>query len=318
MVVAGGAGFLGSHMCRRLLADGCEVICLDNFSTGNEANVAGLSALPEFSLLRQDVSEPFDIDGDVHAVLHFASPASPVDYLRLPLETLRSGSLGTFNTLDLAERKGARYLLASTSEVYGDPLIHPQHEGYWGNVNPIGPRSVYDEAKRFAEAAVMAYHRTRGVDTAIARIFNTYGPHMRAHDGRAIPTFVRQALANEPITVAGTGAQSRSVCYVSDLVEGLVRLLDSGSAGPVNLGNPQEMTVLELAELVRQICGSDTTITFVERPEDDPEQRRPDISRAAELLDWAPGVSAEVGLKDTVAWFAEQHGHGSERIERLG
>ncbi|MEV5600298.1 UDP-glucuronic acid decarboxylase family protein [Streptomyces sp. NPDC052299] len=318
MVVAGGAGFLGSHICRRLLADGCEVICLDNFSTGNEENVADLSALPEFTLLRQDVSEPFDIDGDLHAVLHFASPASPVDYLQLPLETLRSGSLGTFNTLELAHRKGARYLLASTSEVYGDPLIHPQHEGYWGNVNPIGPRSVYDEAKRFAEASVMAYHRTRGVDTAIARIFNTYGPHMRAHDGRAIPTFIRQALANEPITVAGTGAQSRSVCYVSDLVEGLVRLLDSGSTGPVNLGNPQEMTVLELAELVRQICGCDVEITFVARPEDDPEQRRPDISLAGELLDWAPEISAEVGLKDTVAWFGERLGQGSERIERFG
>ncbi|WP_055494449.1 UDP-glucuronic acid decarboxylase family protein [Streptomyces sp. TP-A0356] len=306
-VVAGGAGFLGSHLCERLLTDGYEVICLDDLSTGRPQNVAHLSSFGPFSLVRQDITQPFTIDGDVHAVLHFASPASPVDYLRLPLNTLRSGSVGTLHTLELAREKGARYLLASTSEVYGDPLVHPQHEGYWGNVNPIGPRSVYDEAKRFAEASVMAYHRTYGLDTAIVRIFNTYGPRMRAHDGRAIPTFIRQALDDEPITVTGSGTQTRSVCYVSDLVEGVVRLLDSGCAGPVNLGNPQEMTVLEIAELVRRICGSSAPITYVPRPEDDPEQRRPDISLAAELLGWAPEVSVEEGLKETVAWFSEQH-----------
>ncbi|MFE9098039.1 UDP-glucuronic acid decarboxylase family protein [Streptomyces sp. NPDC007264] len=306
-VVAGGAGFLGSHLCERLLTDGYAVVCLDDFSTGRAENVAHLPSLGPFTLVRQDVTEPFTVDGDVHAVLHFASPASPADYLRLPLNTLRAGSLGTFHTLELAREKGARYLLASTSEVYGDPLVHPQHEGYWGNVNPVGPRSVYDEAKRFAEASVMAYHRTFGLDTAIVRIFNTYGPRMRAHDGRAIPTFIRQALHDEPITVTGSGGQTRSVCYVSDLVEGVVRLLESGRTGPVNVGNPHEMTVLEIAELVRQICGSGAPITHVPRPEDDPEQRRPDISLAAELLGWAPRIPVDEGLKETVAWFAEQH-----------
>ncbi|MCX4763820.1 SDR family oxidoreductase [Streptomyces sp. NBC_01275] len=305
-VVAGGAGFLGSHICERLLADGYEVLCLDDFSTGRPQNIGHLLGGSRFTLLEADVSEPFEIPGAVDAVLHFASPASPVDYLRLPLNTLRSGSLGTFNTLDLAREKGARYLLASTSEVYGDPAVHPQHEGYWGNVNPVGPRSVYDEAKRFSEAAVMAYRRSFGLSTAIVRIFNTYGPRMRTHDGRAIPTFIRQTLDGEPITVSGTGTQTRSLCYVSDLVEGISRLLASDVAGPVNIGNPGEMTVLEIAELVRQIAGSQTPITFVSRPEDDPERRRPDISLAARLLDWSPEVSVADGLKQTLSWFGEQ------------
>lgn len=305
-LVAGGAGFLGSHICEGLLIGGYEVICLDDLSTGARENVAHLPAIGPFQLLVQDVVDPFRVEGEVHAVLHLASPASPVDYLRLPLNTLHSGSIGTLNTLELAREKGSRYLLASTSEVYGDPLVHPQHEGYWGNVNPIGPRSVYDEAKRFSEAAVMAYRRSFGLDTAIVRIFNTYGPRMRADDGRAIPTFIRQALDDEPITVSGTGSQTRSVCYVSDLVSGVFRLLDSGNPGPVNVGNPHEMTILEIAELVRQICGSTAPITFVPRPEDDPEQRRPDISLAKALLGWAPEVPIVNGLKETVAWFSEQ------------
>ncbi|MFD9632920.1 UDP-glucuronic acid decarboxylase family protein [Streptomyces violascens] len=306
VLVSGGAGFLGSHLCERLLLDGCEVICLDNFATGVRENVLHLSDIGPFVLLDHDVTEPFRVEGDIHAVLHFASPASPADYARLPIETLRSGSVGTFNMLDLALEKSARYLLASTSEVYGSPLVHPQPEGYWGNVNPIGPRSVYDEAKRFSEAATMAYRRNHGLETSIIRIFNTYGPRMQVADGRAIPTFIGQALREKPITVSGAGAQTRSLCYVSDLVEGVVRMLNSDCPGPINLGNPNEMTILAVAEAVRVACGSTAPITFVPRPEDDPDQRKPDISLATDLLGWEPKVALADGINDTITWFRDR------------
>jgi dTDP-glucose 4,6-dehydratase len=313
VLVTGGAGFLGSYLCEQFLASGCDVLCMDSLLTGRRENVAHLQDDDRFKFLRHDVVEPFEVDGPLDAVLHFASPASPVDYLRLPVETLEVGSLGTSNALRVAERKGARFLLASTSETYGDPQIHPQPESYWGNVNPVGPRSVYDEAKRFAEATTMAFRRYRDVDTRIVRIFNTYGPRMRADDGRAIPTFIPQALRGEPITVAGDGSQTRSVCYVDDLVEGILRLLASDHPGPVNIGSPHELSVLALAETVRDLCGSDSPITFVPRPEDDPCVRRPDITLARELLDWEPRVDLMEGLARTVDWFrgeAEVVGQG--------
>jgi dTDP-glucose 4,6-dehydratase len=304
-VITGGAGFLGSHLCERLLADDYEVLCLDNFVTGNAANVAHLTESGPLRLIRADVTEYIHVSGPVDVVLHFASPASPVDYLRLPIATLKVGAIGTLHTLGLAREKGARYLLASTSEVYGDPQIHPQPETYWGHVNPVGPRGVYDEAKRFGEALTMAYRATHGVDTGIVRIFNTFGPRMRPDDGRAIPTFIRQALAGEPLTVAGDGSQTRSVCYVDDLVAGIVKLADSDLAGPVNIGNPEELSVLALAERIRDLVGSESPITFVDRPVDDPTVRQPDITIARERLGWEPVVPVDDGLKETIAWMRE-------------
>ena len=303
VVITGGAGFLGSHLSERLLADGCRVICLDNFCTGTPDNVAHLTPNPAFRLINYDVSGYLHVGGPVDAVLHFASPASPPDYLELPVETLKVGSIGTMHALGLARAKGARFLLASTSEVYGDPLVHPQGEDYWGNVNPVGPRSVYDEAKRFAEALTVAYRTKHGVDAKIIRIFNTYGPRMRPNDGRAIPTFARQALRGEPITVFGDGSQTRSVCYVNDLVEGIVRMLWSPHAGPVNLGNPTELTVLELAETIKRMTGSQSPITHVALPQDDPLVRRPKIDLAGELLGWKPEIGLEDGLTRTIGWF---------------
>jgi dTDP-glucose 4,6-dehydratase len=295
-VVTGGAGFLGSHLCERLLGAGHHVWCLDNLDTGSLTNIAHLRD-DAFTFVQHDVTEHIEIPGAVDYVLHFASPASPIDYLRLPLQTLKVGSYGTHNALGLAKAKRARFLTASTSEVYGDPLIHPQPESYWGNVNPIGPRGVYDEAKRYAEAMTMAYHRQQGLDTAIVRIFNTYGPRMRAFDGRAIPTFVRQALENKPITVFGTGAQTRSFCYVDDLVTGILALLFSSEHEPVNIGNPGEFTLLELAEMVVELTGSKSEIVFEALPVNDPQQRRPDITRAQELLGWEPTVELREGLQ---------------------
>jgi dTDP-glucose 4,6-dehydratase len=303
VVITGGAGFLGSHLSERLLADGCAVICMDNFCTGTPDNVAHLLENPGFRLIRCDVSEYLHVGGPVHAVLHFASPASPRDYLELPIATLKVGSIGTMHALGLAREKGARFVLASTSEVYGDPLVHPQGEDYWGNVNPVGPRGVYDEAKRFSEALTMAYRNNHGVDTKIVRIFNTYGPRMRPNDGRAIPTFTRQALRGEPITVAGDGSQTRSVCYVDDLVEGILRMLRSDHPGPVNIGNPNELSVLELAQTIRQMTRSQSPITFVPRPQDDPMVRQPRIDIAIEVLGWKPKVALDDGLARTIAWF---------------
>jgi dTDP-glucose 4,6-dehydratase len=312
VVVTGGAGFLGSHLCERLVADGCDVLCLDDLSTGAAANVAHLVGSGSFRLVRTDVTDFVHVPGPVDAVLHFASPASPVDYLRRPIATLKVGSVGTLHGLGLAKEKGARFLLASTSETYGDPQVHPQPESYWGHVNPVGPRGVYDEAKRFAEAMTMAYRRTHGVDTGIVRIFNTYGPRMRPDDGRAIPTFIRQALLGEPLTVAGDGSQTRSVCYVDDLVEGILRLAGSDLAGPVNIGNPGELTVLELAERIRTEIGSGSPIEFVERPEDDPSVRQPDITLARERLGWEPVVPLAEGLKPTIAWIRDAVGAPAE------
>jgi dTDP-glucose 4,6-dehydratase len=303
IVITGGAGFLGSHLSERLLAEGCSVVCLDNFCTGAPANVAHLIENPAFRLVRYDVTEYLHVGGPVDTVLHFASPASPVDYLDLPIQTLKVGSVGTLHALGLARGKGARFLLASTSEVYGDPLVHPQGEDYWGNVNPVGPRGVYDEAKRFAEAMTVAYRHNHDVDTKIVRIFNTYGPRMRPDDGRAIPTFIRQALRGEPITVAGDGSQTRSVCYVSDLIEGILRLLRSPHPGPVNIGNPAELPVLELAEIIRRRAGSASPITFIARPQDDPMVRQPRIDLAREVLGWKPEVGLQDGLDRTIAWF---------------
>ena len=303
VVVTGGAGFLGSHLCERLLADGSEVVALDNFLTGTPANVAHLLEHDGFRLVKADITDYIHVPGPVDAVLHFASPASPIDYLLLPIETLKVGSIGTLHALGLAKEKGARFLLASTSETYGDPQIHPQPETYWGNVNPVGPRGVYDEAKRFAEALTMAYRRTHEVDTAIVRIFNTFGPKMRPNDGRAIPTFIRQALKGEPITVAGDGSQTRSVCYVDDLVEGILRLLRSDLAGPVNIGNPHELSMLELAQHITKLAGSDSEIVFIPRPEDDPSVRQPDITLARRELGWEPQVAVDDGLARTIAWF---------------
>ena len=305
-MVAGGAGFLGSHMCERLLSEGWDVLCLDNFLTSSPCNIGHLRSHPRFRLIRMDITDYIDVPCDIDVIYNFASPASPADYLKLPIQTMRVGSLGTLNTLGMAKDKGARYVLASTSEVYGDPELHPQPESYWGNVNPIGPRSVYDEAKRFAEALTMAYRRCHGVNTGIARIFNTAGPRLRMDDGRAIPTFIGQALRNEPITVAGDGSQTRSIQYVADLVEGMLRMAASDHPGPINVGTPHEVSILELAETIRRLAGSSSKITFIERPTDDPTVRRPDIALARELLDWKPTTPFEDGLKRTIAWFREQ------------
>jgi dTDP-glucose 4,6-dehydratase len=302
-VVTGGAGFLGSHLCEALLARGSEVICLDNFLTGTPANVAHLMEDPGFRCVRCDITDFIHVPGPVDLVLHFASPASPVDYLTFPIETLNVGSIGTQHALGLAQEKQARFVLASTSEVYGDPQVHPQPETYWGHVNPVGPRGVYDEAKRYAEALTSAYRRSREVDAAIVRIFNTYGPRMRPHDGRAIPTFIRQGLAGAPLTVAGDGLQTRSICYVSDLVNGILAMAESDHPGPVNLGNPTELTVRQIAEDVVQATGGRSAIAYIERPVDDPQVRRPDTSLAERVLGWAPTVSWAQGLEQTVASF---------------
>jgi dTDP-glucose 4,6-dehydratase len=310
-VVTGGAGFLGSNLCEGLLGRGFEVLCLDNFLTGTPANVAHLLENPGFRLVRADVTDYLYVSGPVGYVLHFASPASPVDYLRMPIETLEVGSIGTLHALGLARRKDARFLLASTSEVYGDPEVHPQPETYWGNVNPVGPRGVYDEAKRFSEALTMAYRATHGVDTAIARIFNTYGPRMRPDDGRAIPTFIRQALRGEDLTVAGDGLQTRSVVHVDDEVDGLLRLLLSDHPGPINIGSRDEWSVLDLARLVIALVGADVGVRHVDRPVDDPTVRRPDITLAARELGWKPTVPIEEGLAATIAWFRTQPGLGA-------
>ena len=303
-VVTGAAGFVGSHLVSRLIADGWLVVGVDNYVTGRAENLAHLEDVDAFSFVQQDTSGTWAIDGAVDLVLHFASPASPPDYLDHPLETLRAGSVGTERVLDLALDKGARIVLASTSEVYGDPAVHPQPESYWGNVNPVGPRSVYDEAKRYAEALAMAYHRVHGISVGLARIFNTYGPRMRRDDGRAVPNFVVQALHGDPITVHGDGDQTRSLCFVDDLVEGIVRVASSSHIGPINLGNPYEVTVLELATLVRDLAGSTSPITFVERPEDDPTRRKPDIALAIQTLGWEPAVPLRDGLERTLAWAA--------------
>ena len=302
-VVTGGAGFLGSHLCDHLLGRGIAVVAIDNLLTGSLDNIAHLSGNPAFSFQRQDVTEYLDVEGPVDAVLHFASPASPIDYALLPIETIKVGTLGTHRALGLALAKGARFLLASTSEVYGDPEVHPQPETYWGHVNPVGPRSIYDEAKRAAEAFTMAYHNHHGLDTRIVRIFNTYGPRMRRHDGRAVPAFVTQALAGEPITVFGEGSQTRSLCYVDDLIDGIHRLLASDHPLPVNIGNPSEITMLELARMVRELCGSTSEIVFEPLPVDDPRRRRPDITLARKLLAWEPRVPLEDGLARTIAWW---------------
>jgi dTDP-glucose 4,6-dehydratase len=300
-VVSGGAGFLGSHLCDHLLEKGHRVICLDNLDTGSLQNIEHLGNSDEFLFSNHDVTEPYFIEERVDYIFHLASPASPIDYLRLPLHTLKVGSYGTHNMLGLAKFKRARFLIASTSEVYGDPQVHPQPETYWGHVNPIGPRGVYDEAKRYAEALVMAYHRQQGVDTCIARIFNTYGPRMRPHDGRAIPTFIRQALENKPLTVFGDGSQTRSFCYVDDLIRGLYALATSGEHLPVNIGNPHEMTLLELAEAVVRVTGSKSEIVFEALPVDDPQVRQPDITRARQVLGWEPEVELDEGLKRLLA-----------------
>lgn len=303
ILITGGAGFLGSHLCDRFIAEGDHVICMDNFITGSPANVDHLIGHPRFELVQYDVTNFVYVHGDLDAILHFASPASPIDYLKFPIQTLKVGSLGTHKTLGLAKAKGARFLLASTSEVYGDPLVHPQPETYWGNVNPVGIRGVYDEAKRFAEAMTMAYHRYHGVDTRIVRIFNTYGERMRVEDGRAIPAFVSQALRGEPLTVFGDGSQTRSVCYVSDLVDGIVRLLRSDITDPVNIGNPDEITMLDLAREIIKATGSTSTITHVDLPQDDPKVRRPDNTIARQRLGWSPSVDRAEGLSRTVAYF---------------
>ncbi|MFM7179603.1 MAG: UDP-glucuronic acid decarboxylase family protein [Bacteroidota bacterium] len=316
-VVTGAAGFLGSHLCDRFLAEGHKVIGMDNLITGDMRNLAHLMPSPNFEFYHQDVSRFVHVPGPVDNILHFASPASPIDYLKIPIQTLKVGSLGTHNLLGLARDKKARILVASTSEVYGDPLVHPQTESYWGNVNPVGPRGVYDEAKRFQEAITMAYHTYHGLQTRIVRIFNTYGPRMRLNDGRALPAFIGQALRGEPLTVFGDGSQTRSFCYVDDLIEGIYQLLNSDYASPVNIGNPHEITIREFAEEIQALTGTDQPITYLPLPQDDPKQRRPDIALAKSLLDWEPRVHRAEGLKATWAffqslpredWFKEAHG----------
>lgn len=302
-VITGGAGFLGSHLCDLFLERGHEVVCVDNLITGTPENIKHLFGRDGFTFIKHDVTNYIYVEGSVDYVLHFASPASPIDYLEKPIQTLKVGSLGTHKTLGLSKDKKARYLLASTSEVYGDPLIHPQREDYWGNVNPVGPRGVYDEAKRFAEAMTMAYHRYHGVETRIVRIFNTFGERMRINDGRVVPAFISQALRNEPLTVFGDGSQTRSFCYVSDLVEGIYDLLMSDEVNPVNLGNPTEMTVLQFAEVIKRLTGTSAPIEFHPLPEDDPKIRRPDITKAKQLLGWAPRVPLEEGLRRTIQYF---------------
>jgi dTDP-glucose 4,6-dehydratase len=313
-VVSGGAGFLGSHLCDYLLAKGHRVICVDNLDTGSLQNIEHLSNGEDFLFVNHDVTEPFFVEERVDYVFHLASPASPIDYLRLPLHTLKVGSYGTHNMLGLAKFKRSRFLIASTSEVYGDPQVHPQPETYWGHVNPIGPRGVYDEAKRYAEALTMAYHRQQGVDTCIARIFNTYGPRMRPHDGRAIPTFIRQALENKPLTVFGDGSQTRSFCYVDDQIRGLYALATSGEHLPVNIGNPHEMTLLELAEAVVRVTGSKSEIVFEALPVDDPQVRQPDITRAQQVLGWEPEVELDEGLKRLLASMVPGTAPGSVSV----
>jgi len=307
-VVTGGAGFIGSHLCEFLLGRGADVICMDSLITGSLDNLATIVDHPGFRLVRHDVTTYIDVKGPLDWVLHFASPASPRDYLELPIQTLKVGALGTHNALGLAKAKKARFLLASTSEVYGDPLVHPQREDYWGNVNPVGPRGVYDEAKRFAEAMTMAYHRTHSVDTRIVRIFNTFGPRMRLDDGRAIPAFMTQAIRHRPLTVFGDGSQTRSLQYISDLVNGIWRLMLSSVSEPVNLGNPQEMSVLELAKKIIRFADSRSEIVFHPLPEDDPQVRQPDIGRARALLGWDPRVDVDEGLRRTLDWFRERLG----------
>ncbi len=307
VLITGGAGFLGSHLCDRFLAEGHSVIALDNLLTGSTANIEHLAGNERFQFIKHDVTNYIYVEGPVDAVLHFASPASPIDYLEYPIPTLKVGALGTHKALGLAKAKNARFLLASTSEVYGDPLIHPQTEDYWGNVNPIGPRGVYDEAKRFAEAMTMAYHRYHGLDTRIVRIFNTYGPRMRQEDGRVVPNFIAQALRGEPLTVYGDGSRTRAFCYVADLIEGIYRLLMSNEAEPVNIGNPVEMTILQFAQKIIELTGSRSEIVFIEptdmRIKDDPKVRQPDISKARRILSWLPRVSLEEGLTQTIEYF---------------
>ena len=306
VLITGGAGFLGSHLCDRFIAEGDDVICMDNFVTGSPDNIAHLFGNPKFKFIQHDVTDYIYVPGDLDYILHFASPASPIDYLKLPIQTLKVGSLGTHKALGLAKAKNARFLIASTSETYGDPMIHPQPESYWGNVNPIGFRGVYDEAKRFAEAMTMAYHRYHNVATRIVRIFNTYGPRMRIEDGRAIPAFISQALAGKPVTVFGDGSQTRSVCYVDDLVEGIHRLLLSDEVEPTNIGNPDELTMLDLAKEVIELTGSKSEIIFEDLPSDDPKVRQPDITKAKALLNWTPKIGRREGLEKTVADFKKR------------
>lgn len=306
VLITGGAGFLGSHLCDRYLSEGYEVICMDNLITGDADNIAHLMGRDDFSFVNYDVTNFIHVSGDLDLILHFASPASPIDYLEMPIQTLKVGSLGTHKALGLAKAKNARFLLASTSEVYGDPKVHPQQESYWGNVNPIGDRGVYDEAKRFAEAMTMAYHRYHGVETRIVRIFNTYGTRMRIHDGRALPTFMRQALNGNPLTVYGDGSQTRSFTYVDDLVEGIWRLSQSDFTEPVNIGNPQEITILEFAREIIELTGSDSEIVFKDLPKDDPQVRQPDISRAKQVLDWQPTFNRTEGLALTLDYFKQK------------
>ncbi|GAA1879556.1 GDP-mannose 4,6-dehydratase [Actinomadura bangladeshensis] len=305
-VVTGGSGFLGSHLCEALLARGISVVCLDNLLTGTSRNIAHLTGRRDFRFLKRDLTEPVSVPGEVGYVFHLASAASPADYLRFPIQTLEVGSQGTRNALELAEAKGARFVLASTSEVYGDPLVHPQPESYWGNVNPVGPRSVYDEAKRFGEALTSAFRHSRGLDAAIVRIFNTYGPRMRPDDGRAIPTFLRQALTGEDLTVTGDGAQTRSICHVDDTVRGILALAESDHPGPVNIGSPYEISMADLAELIIELTGSPSGIRFIGRPEDDPRVRRPDTGLAEKVLGWKPRITVEEGLRGTIEWFGRE------------
>lgn len=315
VLVAGGAGFIGSHLVDRLLAEGFQVIAVDNLITGSLANLAHVREHPAFTFLEHDVCMPLRVDGPLDWVMNLASPASPIDYLKLPLETLKVGAMGSHTLLELARRTGAKYFFASTSEVYGDPLVHPQNESYWGNVNPIGPRSVYDEGKRYGEAMTMAYLREYGLDTRIVRIFNTYGPRNRANDGRVVPSFINQALRGEPLTVFGDGSQTRSFQYVSDLVNGFRRLMESNVTEPVNIGNPTELTVLEFARLILKLTGSQSPITYSPLPQDDPKVRRPDITRAKALLDWEPQVPVEHGLSETIRWYRE-HAEGEASVMR--
>jgi dTDP-glucose 4,6-dehydratase len=305
-LITGGAGFLGSHLCDRLLNEGIEVICMDNLITGSTDNIAHLAGHPRFTFIHHDVTHYIFLEGKLDYILHFASPASPIDYLQLPIQTLKVGALGTHKVLGLAKAKNARLLLASTSEVYGDPLVHPQSEEYWGNVNPIGPRGVYDEAKRFAEAMTMAYHRTHGVNTRIARIFNTYGPRMRLQDGRVVPSFILQALQGQDLTVFGDGKQTRSFCYIDDLVEGIFRLLLSDEVNPINLGNPDEFSILDFANEVLAITGSSSKIIHHPLPVDDPQVRRPDIQKASKILQWKPKVILREGIKKTIPYFQQK------------
>ncbi|MGQ9493057.1 MAG: UDP-glucuronic acid decarboxylase family protein [Anaerolineae bacterium] len=305
ILITGGAGFLGSHLCDRFLSEGHYVIAMDNLITGSVRNIEHLAGHDRFRFIKQDVTEYLYLEGPLDAILHFASPASPIDYLQYPIQTLKVGALGTHKTLGLARAKGARFLLASTSEVYGDPEVHPQREDYWGHVNPIGPRGVYDEAKRFAEALTMAYHRYHGVETRIARIFNTYGPRMRLDDGRAVPNFIGQALRGEPLTVYGDGLQTRSFCFYADLIEGIYRLLQSDYAEPVNLGNPTEMKLLDFALLINELVGNKAGIVYRPLPMDDPKRRQPDITRARQVLGWEPKVGLEEGLVQTIEWFKQ-------------